>query len=85
MTDVTQYEAGVIDALFEAWLAMPSYRLEACLKRAWAWRWATLDMPRQMHGDARRAAIYDEMTDAAERNDHAAVMAGFDRLSEVSQ
>ena len=74
---------GVIDALFEVWLAEPSYRLNARLGRAWAWRWATLGISRQMRDEAARAAIYDEMADAKARDDHPAVMAGFDKLKEI--
>ena len=76
------YEDGVGDCVFVASRAdAMDYRLHARHLRSWAWRNARIGIDYQR--DARNAAIYDEMADADARNDHDAVMAGFERLKEV--
>ena len=61
------------------------FAMDACCHRSWAWRLARLGLHGDAAAEAARAAIYDEMADAKSRNDHAAVMAGFVRLKELTR
>lgn len=76
---------GAVETLIMVDGGAAEYRVGACGYRAWAWRWAALDLPDLAIKDARRASIYDEIADAKARNDHDAVMVGFARLSEVTR
>ena len=86
-------EDAFADGLFEAKMLVTSrdvcsasyFAMSACGHRVWAWRLTRAGRHIGGAADAARAAIYDEMADAKARNDPDAVMAGFDRLREVTQ
>ena len=93
MSELDQSEIAFAKGVFEAKLLVTLrdycsasyFALDACCLRAWAWRLARLGLHGDAAAEAARAAIYDEMADAKSRNDHAAIMAGFARLKELTR